>query len=199
MRMQNKVTGVILAGGLARRMNKQDKGLIMYNHKPMISYAVAAMSPVVDTVFINANRNKSAYSQFGCQVISDQTATFDGPLAGILAAMAHAKTELLLVMPCDCPLLQASHLEQLLAALSNPKTAAAVAFDGERLQPVLLALKTSLQSSLADYLQQGQRKIDRWLAQHAVRQVDFSQQADIFLNINTWSELQALEQARDEH
>ncbi len=195
MRMQNKVTGVVLAGGLARRMNKQDKGLVIYHNKPMVSYAFEAMSQVADTVFINANRNIPRYEQFGCAVISDQTDTFDGPLAGILSAMMHAKTESLLVMPCDCPLLRSQHLQKLLTALLDPEKQVdiAVAFDGERIQPVLLALKTSLQGSLEDYLQQGQRKIDRWLAQHAVHKVDFSQETDVFLNINTLSELHALE------
>lgn len=193
--MQNKVTGVILAGGLARRMNKQDKGLMMYNNKPMIDYAFEAMSQVADTVFISANRNQQIYAQLGCQVISDQTDTFEGPLAGILSAMAHTKTRFLLVMPCDCPLLKPQHLQALLSALTTPKKTIdiAVAFDGQRLHPVLLALKTSLQSSLQNYLQQGRRKIDSWLLQHALYQVDFSHEADIFFNVNTLSELQTLE------
>ncbi len=196
MYRQNKVTGVVLAGGLARRMNKQDKGLIIYNGKAMVSYAFEAMSQVAETVFINANRNMQAYRQFGCEVISDQTTTFDGPLAGVLSAMHHAKTEILLVMPCDSPLIEPQHLQKLLTALTEKKVDIAVAFDGERLHPVLLALKTSLQSSLDNYLQQGQRKIDKWLEQHALYKVDFSQQGDIFLNINTLSELQALQQKK---
>jgi molybdopterin-guanine dinucleotide biosynthesis protein A len=191
--MQNKVTGVVLAGGMARRMNNQDKGLINYKNKAMVSYAYEAMIQVADPVYINANRNQQAYKQFTADVISDQTDTFDGPLAGILSAMRHAKTELLIVMPCDSPLIKPEHLQKLLDALIENEMDIAVAFDGERLHPVLLALKTSLQSSLENYLQQGQRKIDIWLQQHALIEVDFSQQANIFLNINTLSELQALE------
>ncbi len=197
MHRQNKVSGVVLAGGLARRMDKQDKGLIEYHNKPMVSYAVEAMSQVTETVIINANRNLKAYGQFSCEVISDQTNNFDGPLAGVLAAMNHTKTDILLVMPCDSPLIKSQHLQKLLTALIEKEVDIAVAFDGERLHPVLLALKTSLQHSLADYLQQGQRKIDKWLNQHALYQVDFSQEADIFLNINTLSELQALQNKHD--
>jgi len=197
MHRQNKVSGVVLAGGLARRMDKQDKGLIEYHNKPMVSYAVEAMSQVAETVIINANRNLKAYGQFACEVISDQTKNFDGPLAGVLAAMNHTKTDILLVMPCDSPLIKSQHLQKLLTALIEKEVDIAVAFDGERLHPVLLALKTSLQDSLADYLQQGQRKIDKWLNQHALYKVDFSQEADIFLNINTLSELQALQNKHD--
>ena len=197
MSEQKKVTGVVLAGGLARRMNKQDKGLMLYHNRPMVSYAVEAISEVTDTVFINANRNKDQYMQFGCEVISDQTDSFDGPLAGIFSAMSHAKTDKLLIMPCDSPLIKATHLQKLLQALTDDVDIA-VAFDGERLHPVFLALKTSLKNSLNAYLQAGDRKIDLWLQQHSLVKVDFSDNAEVFLNINTLSELDALEKSKDE-
>ncbi len=197
MSEQKKVTGVVLAGGLARRMNKQDKGLMLYHNRPMVSYAVEAISEVTDTVFINANRNKDQYMQFGCEVISDQTDSFNGPLAGIFSAMSHAKTDKLLIMPCDSPLIKATHLQKLLQALTDDVDIA-VAFDGERLHPVFLALKTSLKNSLKAYLQAGDRKIDLWLQQHRLVKVDFRDNSEVFLNINTLSELDALEKSKDE-
>ncbi len=196
MNKQNNITGVVLAGGLARRMNKQDKGLVVYNNKPLVSYAIAAMDQVADTVFINANRNIKQYEAFGREVISDQTDTFDGPLAGILSAMQHAKTELLCVMPCDSPLMQAEQLNKLLSELKLQQAEIAVAFDGERIQPVFMALSTSLKSSLQDYLQQGNRKIDTWLLQHKLIKVDLSQTPEVFLNINTLFELEQLQQRK---
>ena len=198
MSEQNKVTGVVLAGGLARRMNKQDKGLVIFNNKPMVSYAVEVMSQVAETVLINANRNQNKYEQFGYQVISDQTDTFDGPLAGILSAIMHANTDIVCVMPCDSPLFKAKHLQKLLLAISEQNTDIAVAFDGQRMQPVFLALKTTLQNSLESYLQQGNRKIDSWLEKHNLVKVDFSQDKEVFLNINTLSELEALEKSSNE-
>jgi len=193
MNDQDEVTGVVLAGGLARRMNKQDKGLIEYDNRPMVSYAVDAMTQVASTVLINANRNISEYKSFGCEVISDQTDSFDGPLAGIFSAMLYAKTDTLCVMPCDSPLIKAEHLNKLLAAFTQNNADIAVAFDGERIHPVFLVLKTSLQNSLNQYLLQGDRKIDLWLQQHKLIKVDFSQNAEVFLNINTLSELNTLE------
>jgi molybdopterin-guanine dinucleotide biosynthesis protein A len=189
---QNKVTGIVLAGGLARRMNKQDKGLIEYHNKSMVTYAVKAMMEVTDNVVINANRNLDAYAQFGCEVITDQTNTFDGPLAGILSAMMYAETSIVCVIPCDSPLIKAKHLQRLLIALDDTVDIA-VASDGNRMQPVFLALKTSLQSDLEAYLQAGERKIDVWLQQHSLRVVDFSQDKNIFMNINTLDELNTLE------
>jgi len=193
---QEKITGVVLAGGLARRMNKQDKGLMLYHDRPMVSYAVTAMRAVTETVFINANRNKEQYKQLGCDVISDQTDSFDGPLAGIYSAMDHAKTDKLLIMPCDSPLIKAEHLQTLLKALTDDVDIA-VAFDGERLHPVFLALKIALKNSLNQYLQAGNRKIDLWLQQHRLVKVNFSNHAEVFLNINTLSELEALEKNKD--
>ncbi|MCK5889118.1 MAG: molybdenum cofactor guanylyltransferase [Methylococcales bacterium] len=194
MTVQKKeVTGVVLAGGLARRMNQQDKGLILYHNKPMVSYAVKVMANVANTVLINANRHKQAYEQFGHPVISDQTNTFDGPLAGILSAMMHSQTDILCVVPCDSPLIETQHLQKLISSLSDNHVDIAIAFDGERIQPVFLALKKSLQTSLENYLSEGKRKIDQWLFQHTHINVDFSQDPRIFLNINTLDDLISLE------
>lgn len=198
MNEANNVTGVVLAGGLARRMNKQDKGLIAYHNKSMVSYAVKAMLGVTDKVVINANRNLEAYAQFGCEVITDQTDTFDGPLAGILSAMMVAETDIICVIPCDSPLIKATHLQKLITTLLDEGVDIAVASDGDRMQPVFLALNTSLQADLQAYLQSGERKIDAWLQQHSLSVVDFSQNKNIFMNINTVDELNALERLQDD-
>jgi len=184
---------VILAGGLARRMNNQDKGLVHYNGQALISYAINAMLPIVDEVLVNANRNQAQYAEFNCPVISDQNNNFEGPLAGVLSAMLITTDETLLVMPCDSPLVRSQDLQKLLDTLEQTDSEIAVAFDGERLHPVFLALKTHLKTSLERYLKAGERKIDRWLQQHKMVKVDFSDTPDIFLNINTLSELSALE------
>jgi len=193
--MKNKttVTGVILAGGLARRMNNQDKGLINYKGRPMVSYAIAALASVTDQSIINANRNQERYAQFGLPVVADQTDSFDGPLAGVLTAMIHADTDVLVVMPCDSPLIRAEHLQKLLTTRAENDADVAVAFDGERLHPVFLAVKTSLKTSLQDYLTSGQRKADRWLEQQKMVKADFRNEPEIFININTLTELSELE------
>ena len=190
---QNKVSGLVLAGGLARRMLHQDKGLILFNHQAMISYALAAMSPLVDELLISANRNIETYHQFGYRVICDSHQVFDGPLAGILAGMKAAKHGILLVTPCDSPLIQARHLQRLLNAMDAGHELA-TAFDGERLHPVFLAVSTRLQLSLSEYLHRGERKLENWLNQHKLVKVDFSDEKEIFTNINTFDELHKLEQ-----
>jgi len=197
MNSQTKVAGVILAGGRARRMNNQDKGLVKFKGRPMISYALAALAPVVDCVFINANRNIDQYRQFGWPVISDQTDSFDGPLAGVLSAMIHADADILLVMPCDSPLIKTQHLRKLLVTRAEHNADVAVAFDGTRLHPVFLAIKTTLKTSLQDYLASEQRKVAAWLVQQNMVQADFSSEPEIFSNINTLDELSVLEVANN--
>ncbi len=188
-----KISGVVLAGGLARRMQQQDKGLIEFKSKPMVSYAITNMTTCCDELFINANRNIAQYEEFSYPVISDKTDSFDGPLAGMLVAMEVAKHEILLVMPCDSPFFLDTHLRCLVDGLLTQQAQVAVAFDGERLHPVFLALKTSLRDSLYGYLQQGKRKIDHWLMQHECVKIDFSNQPQIFQNINTLDELTSLQ------
>ncbi len=193
MNSQTKVAGVILAGGRARRMNHLDKGLVHFKGRPMVSYAIAALAPIADCVFINANRNIDQYRQFGCPVISDQTDSFDGPLAGVLTAMIHADADVLLVMPCDSPLFKTEHAQKLLLTRAENNADVAVAFDGIRLHPVFLAIRTTLQVSLQDYLSGGQRKMMVWLAQQNLVPVDFSHEPEILSNINTPNELFVLE------
>jgi molybdopterin-guanine dinucleotide biosynthesis protein A len=189
---QNKVSGVVLAGGQARRMQQQDKGLVLFKQRPLVSYPIEALAAVADDLLISANRNQAIYQQWQYPVISDATDDFDGPLAGILAAMDYVDAEILLVLPCDSPLFTAQHLQQLLAGLTE-QFDIAVADDVERLHPVFLAIRTELKASLKAYLASGERRLQNWIFQHRVNQVDFSQQAQIFTNINTLAELEMLE------
>ncbi len=192
---QSQISGVILAGGLARRMNNQDKGLVPFQGEAMISHAIKAIQPVVDQLLINANRNLDQYQQFGFPVVSDETDTFEGPLAGVFSALKTIDNDdsFLLVTPCDSPLVCSYHLQKLVDPLMSEQKDIAVAHDGERLHPVFMVLKNSLADSLADYLKGGQRKIDLWIEQHDFITVDFSSEKHIFQNINTLSELEALE------
>lgn len=197
MNDQTKVSGVVLAGGLARRMGNQDKGLIIFDGKALVSYALEAMEPVVDELLINANRNLPEYEKFSYPVITDQTDSYDGPLAGIYSAMLSANHSILLVMPCDSPMIKSEHLSTLVSELAANNADITVAFDGARLHPVFLAIKTDLKDSLQAYLESGQRKIDRWLEQHKLIKVDFSEQPNIFININTLPELSDLESGHE--
>jgi molybdopterin-guanine dinucleotide biosynthesis protein A len=189
MTSQTKVTGVILAGGQARRMNYQDKGLQLFRRQPLISYSFNALRPIVDDLIINANRNVEVYETFGVPVISDLTPDFSGALAGILAAMNYSKANLLLVVPCDAPFITTIQLQHLLSEHQKSGAEISVACAGAQIHSVFLVIKTNLKTSLETYLAQGERKVRNWFELHKTHYVDFGENASGFENINTLEEL----------
>lgn len=187
------ITAIVLAGGRATRMGGQDKGLVELAGRPMIAHVLAALAPQVERVIINANRNLERYAAFGWPVVADEDTGFLGPLAGLAAGLRTADTPLVLTAPCDCPLLAPDLVARLYSALEREHADIAVPFDGERLQPVFALVKRELADSLAAYLGGGDRKIDRWFAQHRLAQVDFSDRPENFVNVNDPDERTALE------
>lgn len=192
MTSQTKVTGVILAGGQARRMNYQDKGLQLFREQPLIHYSFTALHPLVDELVINANRNLETYQTFGVPVISDITQDFSGALAGILAVMCDSNADVLLVVPCDAPFITTAQLRHLLEQHRQYGAEITVACTGEQIHSVFLVVETSLKVSLESYLAQGERKIRLWFKQHKTQYVDFGENATGFENINTLDELNAI-------
>ena len=191
----NNITGLILAGGKARRMGGIDKGLMLFKGEPMISHVMKRLSPQVSKILINANREIATYQTFGLDVISDEISDFAGPLAGLHAGMKAAKTEFLLSVPCDSPLLPEDLAERLMVALAEQKADIAVAKTGVQQHPVFCLCKTSLATDLESYLIAGGRKVDEWQKKHAYVEVSFNDEVPAFANINTPEELKNLEGA----
>jgi molybdopterin-guanine dinucleotide biosynthesis protein A len=111
------------------------------------------------------------------------------------SAMRAARTPYIAVVPCDSPLIGAELVQRLYAAAMSSGSPIAVAHDGERLQPVFALLACKLLADLAGYLDDGQRKIDRWYARHGYESVDFSDVAESFANINAPEDRSALERS----
>lgn len=193
---QSQITAVILAGGQGKRMGGEDKGLINFANKPLIKSVIEKLIPQVKHIMINANRNTSAYEAFGYPVISDTMNDFQGPLAGFLAAMTSAPSKYIACVPCDGPMLSDTLVTRLASHLLKTNAEIAVAHDGNRLQPVYALISTALKDSLAQYLLSGERKIDLWYAKHKLTIVDFSDNPDSFININTHQERDILQSKR---
>lgn len=187
------VTGVVLAGGEARRMGGRDKGLLELAGRPLAAYALEALKSVAGTVLVSANRNLGDYIALGYPVISDRAGGFRGPLAGLLSGMESTATPDLVVVPCDCPLLDAVVLRRILAALADQSVDIAVAHDGQRLQPMVMALRTDLSDSVESFLEQGERQLKLWLKRHRWVAVDCSDRAEAFENVNTPEDLARVE------
>lgn len=190
--MSLQIDAVILAGGMARRMGGDDKGLVELNGKAMIEHTIERIKPQVSQILINANRNQTRYAEYGFKVISDEHTGFLGPLAGMIAAMGQTQADYLLVTPCDCPLLPRDLVARLLAAIEENDAELAVASDGEYEQPVVLLLKPNLRASMKAFLEAGERKIDFWYAKHKCAVAAFADQPNAFVNINTPEQKQRL-------
>lgn len=187
------ITAVILAGGQGRRMGGQDKGLLEFNGKPLVEILIRELDRQSVATVINANRNLDRYRAFGLPVISDRLEDYQGPLAGFASAMDFVDSEFILTLPCDGPSLTTDYVDRFIASQSQSGASICVAFDGERLQPVHALIRTSLLSSLNQFLTGGDRKIDRWYALHDYLRTDFSDCADMFRNINSPSDQQLLQ------
>ena len=175
-------------------MGGEDKGLVELAGEPLVTHALRQLRPQVATLIINANRNQQRYAALGdCAVIEDIQGDFAGPLAGMLSAMRAASTQFILTVPCDSPLVSDRLAERLYAALIDDDAELSVAHDGQRLQPVFALIDCALADSMARYLDEGERKIDRWFTRHRMAQADLSDQSDTFLNVNTPEEREALE------
>ncbi len=188
-----RTCAVILAGGRGSRMGGEDKCLICIGGKPLVGHLIDALRPQVDDILISANRNLDSYARFGFPVIEDRLGGFQGPLAGMAAALERCDAERLLTVPGDAPLLAADYAARMQAALADSGAAACVAeFEGRR-QPVYCLLSSGLRDSLDTWLQQGGRATHSWLDAIGAVGVDFSDQPRQFINLNSADDRARLE------
>ena len=196
------ITGLLLAGGRGSRMGGVDKGLQSHQGMPMALYTLLRLQQQVGTCLINANRNLAAYEAMGAPVWPDTlNEDFAGPLAGMLAGLEHCETQWMVTVPCDSPnfpedlvgrLAQAAAAEGADIAMAATREAGPDA-SGIQKQPVFCLMRSHLLESLMAFLDSGQRKIDRWTAQHRCAVVVFDDAA-AFFNANTLDDLRSLQQ-----
>lgn len=182
------IGAVILAGGLARRMGGVDKGLVEIAGKPMVKYALDTLTPLVHSLVINANRSVEQYQQFGVPVIADTLAGHQGPLAGLSAGIHALNSDYIVMCPCDSPFLQSELIQALVKGCVDNDADIAVPHDGDRLQPVFCVVHRRVEASLNAFLDAGERKIDRWFANHALHTLNAEAYTQSFRNINTEEE-----------
>lgn len=174
-------------------MGGSDKGLVPLAGRPMVEHVIEALRPQVGSILLSANRNHQRYARYGHPVIADDLGDYQGPLAGVAAALRQCTSELLVTVPCDAPLLPPDLVARLFAAREAGDADAAVVYDGRRLQPVFLLLHCRVAPSLEAYLVGGGRRVDAWLSQLRTSVADFSDRAAAFVNVNEPAERQAVE------
>jgi len=193
MSTNTDVTAVILAGGMARRMQGQDKGLVRFAGVPMIARIIDQMKHQCAHVVINANRNIAQYEQFRLPVFSDDMPDYQGPLSGMYTALGKIDTAWMITLPCDGPFVSDRYVSRMTRSVADTRRKLAVASCHDRLQPVYALIHQDLKSSLGTFLTTGERKIDRWYGQHDFATVNLDDMPETFLNINTPEELRRLE------
>lgn len=197
----DRITGLVLAGGRGTRMGGLDKGLQPLFATPLAAHVARCLAPQVGAMLISANRHLDTYTAlatpFGAQVVTDATPDFDGPLAGILAGLRAAHTELVLTAPCDTPNLPTDLAARLLTALDSAQAdiAMAVTIDPEgrrSAHPVVALIRRTLADDLAAFLAAGEHTVRTWYARHTHIEVPFADER-AFYNANSLQELADLE------
>lgn len=195
--------GLVLAGGLARRMGGGDKALIKIGRSTILDRVLATLSGQCVDIIINANGDPARFADTGCVVVPDNVPGFAGPLAGILAgldwlAAQNNGIEWMVSVPGDCPFLPDDLVERLHEARRKMGASVplACARSGEWRHPVVglwpVALRADLRKALVD---EDLRKIEVWTARHGVAIADWPvEPIDPFFNVNTPEDAKRAEQ-----
>jgi molybdopterin-guanine dinucleotide biosynthesis protein A len=184
--------GLVLAGGLARRMGGGDKALIRIGNETILSRTLSRLRPQVSGVVLNANGDPARFASFGLPVVADSVPDFAGPLAGILAgldwiAANRPETEWMVSVPGDCPFLPRDLVARLHAARIAEGKPLACAHSGDWRHPVVGLWQVSLRENLRHAITvEDLRKIEVWTARHGVALADWpTEPIDPFFNVNT--------------
>ncbi|MCW8086788.1 molybdenum cofactor guanylyltransferase MobA [Sabulicella glaciei] len=190
MPVRNDTFGVVLAGGLARRMGGGDKPLRLLGGKPMLEHVLDRLVPQVAGVALNANGDPARFAALGLPVWPDTLPEHPGPLAGILAAMESSPAEWVVTVPGDSPFLPPDLVARLHAAREAAGVPLACAASGGWAHPPIGLWRRDLAPTLRAAVEAGERKIDRWTAQIGVAEAEWPvAPLDPFFNANTPEEL----------
>ena len=191
-----KIPGVLLAGGLARRMGGGDKPMRTIAGRTILDRVIARLKPQCDGLILNANGDPARFAAFGLPVIADGVADFPGPLAGILAALDWAAAnrpdvQYMLSAAADCPFLPRDLMSRLHGALEADNAELAVAASNGQSHPVIGLWSVRLREQLRHALVvEDIRKIDRWTARFRLATVSWpTTPLDPFFNANTMDDI----------
>jgi molybdopterin-guanine dinucleotide biosynthesis protein A len=192
----SRTPGVILAGGLARRMGGGDKPLREIGGRPILARIIERLKPQCDGLILNANGDPRRFARFGLPVVADGVEDYPGPLAGILAALDWAAAnrpgaQWILSVPGDCPFLPRDLVARLSRDLHAQGAELAVAASKGRSHPVIGLWRVALRDALHEALVvEGLRKVDGWTARYRVATVAWpAEPIDPFFNANTADDL----------
>jgi molybdopterin-guanine dinucleotide biosynthesis protein A len=190
----NDLLVAVLAGGEGRRMGGV-KALRPFRGAPLVAHAVALGRRWSDTVVVVVRDEGQVAGAVDAPLILDQP-EIPGPLAGLAAALAHARglnLARLLTLPCDMPNLP-QDLPARLAESLGPERGCALPVAGGELQPMCGLWRTAALERLGAYLAGGRTSPRGFAAACGLATVDFGADA-AFANANSPEDLERL--ARD--
>jgi molybdenum cofactor guanylyltransferase len=173
------VVGVLLAGGLSRRMGGGDKTLRPLGGRPLLDHVIERMGPQVAALVLNANGDPARFARFALPVVPDSVADFAGPLAGVLAGLdwaAQHRPDCAYVVSAatDAPFLPRDLAARLLAGMAAAGAELACAASGGQPHPVIGLWPVRLRAALRHALvEEGVRKVDVWTGRYPFATVDF--------------------------
>ena len=207
--MNPRVAGVILAGGLSRRMGGGDKTLLQLGSRPMLAHVIGRLSPQVETLALNANGDPDRFAEFGLPVLPDPVEGFAGPLAGVLAGLNWAATiegiTHIVTAAGDTPFFPVDLVECFLAENDGRDRRIVLAQTGGRRHPVFGLWPVELREDLAGWMTTTDTyKVLAWVDRHDHMVAEFNasviggQSIDPFFNANTPEELSEAERLLSE-
>jgi molybdopterin-guanine dinucleotide biosynthesis protein A len=192
--------GVVLAGGLARRMGGGDKSMRRIGGRTILDHVLGRLGPQCDGLLLNANGDPARFARFGLPVVADTVEDYPGPLAGVLAALdwtaaSEPGVDWVVSVAGDCPFLPRDLVDRLQRARVAEDAELAVAASGGQTHPVIGLWKVALRGELRDALVgEDIRKIDRWTARYRLATVSWpTEPVDPFFNANTVDDLDEAE------
>lgn len=200
MSNSESVVGVILAGGLARRMGGGDKCLLPLAGKTLLQRTIERAQPQVKKLLLNANGNSLRFARTRLPVVPDVYPNNRGPLAGIHAALQwmqkdNPDAQWLVSFASDTPFFPPDLVTTLLEAATQFNSRLAIACSLARSHPTFTLWHVSLISSIEQQLQSDEMpRLQDWMSAQNPVSVSFSaNDYDPFFNINTPQDLYAAE------
>ena len=200
----SEIAGVILAGGLARRMGGGDKGLIALGGKPILARGIERLRPQVNALIINANGEAERFAAYGLPVVADSIAGSAGPLAGVLAGLDWAAGkgfDFIATAATDTPFFPRDLVRRFGDGVKAAQAQLAVAASGGRHHPVFGLWSVELREDLRRAVtEEGIRKVEDWTKRHRLTTVAFDDQPyDPFFNVNRPEDLAQAEIIMGKH
>ncbi|MDH0733321.1 molybdenum cofactor guanylyltransferase MobA [Pseudomonas sichuanensis] len=175
---------LILAGGRGQRMGGRDKGLVPWRGEPLVAHVQRVVRGLSDDVVISCNRNQALYRPYADQLVGDAEADFPGPLAGVIAGLAVARHEWVVLLACDAPLVDQGLIEDLLK-LAVEHDSAAMVRQGGYWQPMFSVLPRRVLAVLEQAWAAGERSLQKALLVEAVQGLECAQDDQRLSNFNS--------------